>query len=153
MRGATRMVGTLRTSRFQLRHGRHVFQAAGPPLATGRPFQCLSHSTKAGDEAPLAPRPSEVLDMEDDEEDTDEEEENPPPWRQLKPWRWRPAEEDLGWLKMFQLPKVQEEETGRSYIVGIYTAGICLFFTAVWWGPPQVRAIFRKEPAPSAPSA
>eukprot|EP00913_Durusdinium_trenchii_P012392 g11633.t1 len=72
----------------------------------------------------------------EEDEDDDLEEENLPPWRQLKPWRWQPPEEDLGWLKIFQLPKVQVDEAGRSYIIGFYATGICIFFTFVWWGNP-----------------
>ncbi|CAK9047028.1 Potassium channel AKT2/3 [Durusdinium trenchii] len=80
---------------------------------------------------------SQVVMLSDEEdEDDDLEEENLPPWRQLKPWRWQPPEEDLGWLKIFQLPKVQVDEAGRSYIIGFYATGICIFFTFVWWGNP-----------------
>ncbi|CAK9110965.1 unnamed protein product [Durusdinium trenchii] len=75
---------------------------------------------------------SQVVMLSDEEdEDDDLEEENLPPWRQLKPWRWQPPEEDLGWLKIFQLPKVQVDEAGRSYIIGFYATGICIFFTFV----------------------
>mmetsp|Transcript_89668 Transcript_89668/g.159280 ORF Transcript_89668/g.159280 Transcript_89668/m.159280 type:complete len:134 (+) Transcript_89668:32-433(+) len=67
-----------------------------------------------------------------------------PPWRQLKPWRWEPEEDELGWLRFIQLPKVQEEKgLLHSYITGAACTFIMIFFPFVWWGPPEARAYFK----------
>ncbi|CAE8612803.1 unnamed protein product [Polarella glacialis] len=71
----------------------------------------------------------------------EEDEKLLPPWKQRKPWRWESAEEKT-WLPT--LPKVQEDkETGRSAIVGFGSIGIVVFFSFVWWGPPQAREFLR----------
>lgn len=107
-------------------------------------------STEASDSKLPSLNASQELEVSDDSDISDLEEEQLPPWRQLKPWRWQPPEEDLGWLKMFQVPKVQVDEAGRSYIIGLYATGICVFFTFVWWGPPSARSIFSARSADAA---
>mmetsp|Transcript_35829 Transcript_35829/g.63547 ORF Transcript_35829/g.63547 Transcript_35829/m.63547 type:complete len:108 (+) Transcript_35829:93-416(+) len=83
----------------------------------------------------------ELLEPDTDEEE--EEEEQLPPWRQLKPWRWEQPETDPGIFRIFQLPAVEQDEAGRSYIIGMFVAGVFIFFSFVWWGPPEARAAFR----------
>eukprot|EP00929_Paragymnodinium_shiwhaense_P082094 TRINITY_DN43134_c0_g1_i4.p1 TRINITY_DN43134_c0_g1~~TRINITY_DN43134_c0_g1_i4.p1 ORF type:complete len:125 (-),score=20.58 TRINITY_DN43134_c0_g1_i4:111-485(-) len=57
-----------------------------------------------------------------------------PPWRQKKPWRWYPEEEEQTWL--LSLPREQEApETGRSTLLTVSVLAVGCYFTFYWWAP------------------
>ncbi|CAE7246362.1 AKT2 [Symbiodinium sp. CCMP2592] len=116
----------------------HIAPTVSMPLpSAARRFQATATS-KA-----MKTVEEELLEYDEDEDEAEEDESLLPPWRQLKPWRWEQANTEAGFMGMFNLPHVETDEAGRSYIIGIFAFGVVVFFCFVWWGPPEARAPFR----------
>eukprot|EP00927_Polykrikos_kofoidii_P078398 TRINITY_DN75226_c0_g1_i1.p1 TRINITY_DN75226_c0_g1~~TRINITY_DN75226_c0_g1_i1.p1 ORF type:complete len:142 (-),score=20.73 TRINITY_DN75226_c0_g1_i1:129-554(-) len=71
-----------------------------------------------------------------EQRDTAADCEDLPPWRQKKPSRWIPDEDDSD-SSFFSLPREQgEAETGRSWLLGVGGVAIIVYFMFFWWSPP-----------------